>query len=503
MKKSLITVVLTFTGLVLFAQENEVAKSYAALVSPVDLKEYLTIIASDALEGRKTGSRGQKMAAAFIADHFKEIGLTPTGNGSFYQPVELFTNHVSEAWIKTGTTKYDNFGEVFYFGSADSGGEVPLDVVFLGKGTDDDYKQVDIKDKAVVILTDKLGGSRQALRKTAQSARDKGAKIVMVLSESTSDEFHAFEDQMKGFFSGGSLSLKKPDASASDKGTFFLNQPVAAQLFNTTFEKLKTAANDPKHQSLKKIKPGKASYSVVQSSTPLHTENIAGYLEGTDKKDEVVLVTAHYDHIGINPTGDDRINNGADDDGSGTVSVLEIAKSFAKAKEQGHGPRRSMLFMTVVGEEQGLFGSEYYVENPIYPLANTVVDLNIDMIGRTDAEHKGKGDYVYIIGSDKLSTPLHELNERMNKEYTKMTLDYTYNDENHPTNLYKRSDHWNFAKNGIPIIFYFDGIHEDYHKPTDEVSKIEFDLMAKRAQLVFYSAWEIANREDRIVADKK
>jgi Zn-dependent M28 family amino/carboxypeptidase len=254
---------------------------------------------------------------------------------------------------------------------------------------------------------------------------------------------------------------------------------------------------------LKKIKPAKASYSVTQSSTPLHTENIAGYLEGTDKKDEVVLVTAHYDHIGTTTSGEDRINNGADDDGSGTVSVLEIAKTFVKAKKEGHGPRRSMVFMTVVGEEQGLFGSEYYVQHPIYPLANTVVDLNIDMIGRTDPEHKGKGDYVYVIGSDKLSTPLHQLNEQMNKQYTNLALDYTYNDENHPTNLYKRSDHWNFAKNGIPIIFFFDGIHEDYHKPTDEVGKIEFDLMAKRARLVFFDAWEIANRDERIVPDRK
>jgi Zn-dependent M28 family amino/carboxypeptidase len=162
-----------------------------------------------------------------------------------------------------------------------------------------------------------------------------------------------------------------------------------------------------------------------------------------------------------------------------------------------------MLFLTVAAEEQGLLGSQYYAEHPVYPLSSTVVDLNMDMIGRTDPEHKDSTHYVYVIGSDRLSSELHQLSERTNATYTKLKFDYTYNDENHPTNLYKRSDHWNFAKNGIPVIFYFDGIHEDYHRPSDEVARIDFDLLALRARCVFYTAWEIANREGRIVVDRK
>jgi len=308
---------------------------------------------------------------------------------------------------------------------------------------------------------------------------------------------------MGGFVRGGRMSLQKGGAPNADKGSFFINQPVAEKIFSTTYAKLKTAAEDPKHKAVGKVKPGKASYGVTVGTTTIKSENVLGYLEGTDKKDEVIVVTAHYDHIGVGGQGEDKINNGADDDGSGTVSVLEIAKAFAKAKKEGHGPRRSILFMTVVAEEQGLHGSNYYTQNPVYPLANTVVDLNIDMIGRTDPEHKDKPDYVYVIGSDKLSKELHDINELQNKDHTQMALDYTYNDEHHPTNLYQRSDHWNFAKNNIPIIFYFDGIHEDYHKPSDEVSKINFDLLAKRAQLVFYTAWELANRPERIANDKK
>lgn len=181
-----------------------------------------------------------------------------------------------------------------------------------------------------------------------------------------------------------------------------------------------------------------------------------------------------------------------------------MAKAFAQAKKDGKGPRRSMLFMTVTAEEIGLLGSKYYTDmNPIFPLENTVVDLNIDMIGRSDPQHKDSAPYVYVVGADKLSTELHDLNESVNKKYGKLIFDYTYNDEKHPERIYYRSDHWNFAKNGVPIIFYTDGVHEDYHKPSDEVDKIEFDLLTKRAQCVFYTAWEIANREGRIKLDTK
>lgn len=272
---------------------------------------------------------------------------------------------------------------------------------------------------------------------------------------------------------------------------------------NSSLENLKKAADGSAKGGLKKVKPVQMSYQVMSSEKMIMSENVLGFLEGTDKKDEVVVITAHYDHVGIGGSGADKINNGADDDGSGTSAVLQLAKAFAEAKKEGKGPRRSILFMLVTGEEKGLLGSEYYSENPIYPLNKTVVDLNIDMVGRRDPQHKDSAPYVYVIGSDKLSTELHNLNEQMNKTYTKLILDYTYNDEKHPDRLYYRSDHWNFAKKNIPIIFYFDGIHEDYHKPSDEVSKIEFDHLAKRTQLVFYTAWEIANRESRIMPDKK
>lgn len=230
------------------------------------------------------------------------------------------------------------------------------------------------------------------------------------------------------------------------------------------------------------------------------SENVWAFIEGSEKPDEILVISAHYDHVGMK---NGQVYNGADDDGSGTVSLLEIAQAFMEAKKDGYGPKRSILFLHVTGEEHGLHGSRYYSENPLFPLENTIADLNIDMIGRRDTDHSSNGNYVYVIGSDKISTELHNINETANKKYTKLDLDYKYNDENDPNRFYYRSDHYNFAKKGIPIIFYFNGVHADYHKPTDTPDKIEYDLLAKRAQLAFVTAWELANRENRPAVDKK
>ncbi|MCB9194770.1 MAG: M28 family peptidase [Flavobacteriales bacterium] len=232
----------------------------------------------------------------------------------------------------------------------------------------------------------------------------------------------------------------------------------------------------------------------VKTNQVLSSENVLGFIEGSDLKEEIVVITAHYDHIGYD---NGEVCNGADDDGSGTVSLLEIAEAFSIAKREGLGPRRSILFMTVSGEEKGLLGSQYYSENPIFPLENTIVDLNIDMIGRKDSLHDNE-NYVYLIGADRISKDLHYISEKVNNELIHFQLDYTYNDENDPNHFYYRSDHYNFAKHNIPVIFYFSGVHEDYHKPTDDVDKIMFPKLATTAQLIFYTAWEIANRNERL-----
>ncbi len=276
---------------------------------------------------------------------------------------------------------------------------------------------------------------------------------------------------------------------------FTISEKMAEAIMGGDYTQAKTGSVVPK------IYTANILLSFNKQTNPLQSSNVMGRLEGTDLKDEYVFVTAHYDHLGKRDT---VIYYGADDDGSGTVGVLEMAEAFAKAKAAGKGPRRSIVIMTVSGEEKGLLGSEFYVNHPVYSLEKTTVDLNIDMIGRIDATRK-QGDstnYVYVVGDDKLSSDLKTISEAVNKKYTKLELDYKFNDAKDPTRIYFRSDHYNFAQKGIPIIFYFDGmLGADYHKPTDTPDKINYALMAKRAQLVFYTAWDMANRNDMLKRD--
>ncbi len=475
--------------------QDPVAQKYGALITTADLKENLSILASDAMEGRETGKRGQKMAAAFISAHFEELGLIAPVNGGYQQAVELYTTGTPKISVKSQAGELKEFEEYTYYGSGESKGTETLELVFAGKGSEQDLTGLDVKGKAVAILMDANASLRNNTALT--TLREKGALLVVAFTDNQ-EEFTQLTGMMKRF-SSGRLSIS--NKASANLGMFIASPATSEKLFKTSTDKLKKAIADKK---VAKVKATSISFSIAQTFNPLKTSNVLGFLEGSDKKDEIVVITSHYDHIGMLPSGDgDRINNGADDDGSGTVAVMQLAKAFTEAKKDGKGPRRSILFMTVTGEEKGLLGSDYYTKNPIYPLANTVVNLNIDMIGRTDPQHKDSAPYVYMIGSDRLSTELHNLSESTNNTYTKLAFDYTYNAEDHPDRIYYRSDHWNFAKNNIPIIFYFDGIHEDYHKPSDEVDKIEFDLLKQRAELVFYTAWEIANRDNRLTVDKK
>lgn len=245
--------------------------------------------------------------------------------------------------------------------------------------------------------------------------------------------------------------------------------------------------------------PASFMNKLIRSGKLKDSENVLAYIEGSEKSEEIIVISAHLDHVGVEKGA---IYNGADDDGSGTVAILEIAEAFQRAQMEGNGPKRSILFLHVTGEEKGLLGSRYYTENPIFPLANTIANLNIDMIGRIDERHQENPNYIYLIGSDKLSSELHVISEETNKKYIQMDLDYKYNDDNDPNRFYYRSDHYNFAKVNIPIIFYFNGTHEDYHRPTDTPDKINYELLESRTRLIFHTAWELANREDRIIADK-
>lgn len=313
---------------------------YAQSINVEDLKQHILVLASDSLEGRETGKKGQKMAAEYIASHFKDIGIPPYKKDTYFQKFK----------VKSGRH---------------------------------------------------------------------------LCKCSTCDNNDLLKNLLKSNYVKG--------------------------------------------------------------------ENVLGFIEGTDLKDEILIITSHYDHLGMH---DSIVFNGADDDASGTAATLEIAQAFMLAKKEGKGPRRSILIMPVSGEEKGLLGSKYYTDNPIYPLENTIANLNIDMIGRVDEFHSNP-DYVYLIGSDRLSQDLHDISESVNKEHFNLQLDYRFNDKNDPNRYYFRSDHYNFAKNNIPVIFYFNGIHEDYHQPSDTFEKINFEKIEKISRYIFLTAWELANRDEK------
>ncbi|HLT33680.1 MAG TPA: M28 family peptidase, partial [Aquaticitalea sp.] len=284
----------------------------------------------------------------------------------------------------------------------------------------------------------------------------------------------------------GRLSLKTDEETMA---IFMVNEKLGKALFEDilTDDATKTVSTP-------------LTIDIESASEEVISENVVAYIKGTEKPNEILVISAHLDHEGVK---NGEIYNGADDDGSGTVAIVEIAKAFKQALDAGHGPKRSILFLHVTAEEKGLLGSQYYTDmDPIFPLENTVANLNIDMIGRTDPKREGERNYIYLIGSDKLSTELHNLSEEVNIKYANVVLDYKYNDENDPNRFYYRSDHYNFAKNNIPVIFYFNGTHADYHKPTDTPDKIEYDLLENRARLIFYTAWELANRDTKVVVDK-
>ncbi len=499
-------VVLSLLALLFFSRafpQEDLSIKYANTITIDDLKEHLTILASDALEGRETGERGQKMAAAYIEHHFKSNNLeaiVSTSSGkSFLQSFDLIKKQLGNTWIKISENDYSNFEDFMFTGQDSFEKPVKSKLIFVGEGNQKDYDTIPVNDKNVILYCD---GDRIARNKKTSLAMENGAKNVFIIHSGTDDDFKRIARIYKRDISSGKLvSPLQPEEIES--GYFFISKTMGLDILNTSEKSLMNAiekSKDGKYGSLLKLKSEEITFYARQEKLDVSTENVLGFIEGTDRKNECIILSAHYDHIGRDG---EKINNGADDDGSGTVAILEIAQAFALACKEGHRPRRSILFMTVTGEEKGLLGSSYYVAHPVLPLENTITNLNIDMIGRVDSKHKEKPEYIYIIGSDKLSNELHEISEHINMTYSGLELDYTFNSDSDPNRFYYRSDHYNFAKNNIPVIFYFNGTHADYHRPTDTVDKIEFKILEKRARLIFHTAWEIANRDDRIALDAK
>ncbi|MGL5888275.1 MAG: M28 family peptidase [Bacteroidia bacterium] len=506
-----------FSALQSDTQKDPVRMKYAETVTAADLKRHLDILASDDYQGRETGKKGQKMAAEYIRGCFENMGIPKLSTGGYYQDVPLEELIPGNGTVTAGTATF-SFDKDFYYTSGIDDQELNAqELVFAGYGISaknwNDYGKLSLRGKFVMILADEpvdASGKSHITGKTEKSdwtnqrrmkinaARERGAKALLIVvpdfEKRKADMHHAIETT--------TLILKGEKVEARMPVIYISPEMANAMAGNRkkTIQQVQSRIN-AKKKSASFVVKNEFSMTIKRERRQIVTENVLGFIEGSDLKNEFIVVTAHYDHIGMEG---DVVFNGADDDGSGTVAVIELAEAFMKAKKEGNGPRRSILFMTVSGEEKGLLGSQWYSENPVFPMRQTICNLNIDMIGRVDPDHeKDTAAYVYVIGSDKLSSQLRAVSEATNSTYCGINLDYRYDAPDDPNFFYYRSDHYNFARKNVPVIFYFNGTHADYHKETDEVSKINFSLMERRARLVFYTAWEIANRDGRIVVDKK
>ncbi len=482
---------------------------FASSITSDELKTLLYKYASDEFEGRNTGEKGQKMAVEYLKSQYMDMAIaSPLGGDDYFQEVPLEKQKVGEATLSVNGKSFNNFEHHITLAVSENTSISVNDLVYVGYGIDadnySDYKTIDVKGKIVLAKAGepkdadgnyvtsgeaeatKWTNGRQSISSKRDAAKNNGAKGLLFVNNDLFSSYAPYLKSQAESGSAGRLSLKSNEAGMV---MLMINEDLGRAFHASLLE-----------DDMPKIIPAKMELAIENKSEAITSENVVAYIKGSEKPDEIIVISAHLDHEGIK---DGEIYNGADDDGSGTVALLEIAEAFKMAKDAGSGPKRSILFLHVTGEEKGLLGSRHYTDNdPIFPLENTVADLNIDMIGRTDPKRtEGDRNYIYLIGSDKLSTDLHNISEEVNK-YTNVELDYTYNDVNDPNRFYYRSDHYNFAKNNIPVIFYFNGTHADYHKPSDTPDKIEYDLLENRTRLVFYTAWEVANRADRIVVDK-
>jgi hypothetical protein len=482
------------------------------------LRAHLEFIAADELEGRDTPSRGLNTAAKYIAAQLKLWGLKPGGDdGTFFQRIPLqapvFDAAKSVLQIDGRTLKpaEDYTGSRFP-------GEASGELVYMGDGyhipnsADDPYSKIDAKGKILVVISAQPKGlSFQDIRagkaiRPQESAQKFGAAGLITLS-TVDDERWARSGENTGRGRGGGPQPVQAEGDADRVPSLTVRAKALAETLGMSVEQIEKMATDREPGAPKAL--GKqAQMKIAVNLNLVYTQNVIAIFEGSDSKlkNEYVSVGAHYDHVGMREGEGDTIYNGADDDGSGTVGLLEMAHAFATGKKK---PKRSILFIWHAGEEKGMWGSEHFVNNPTVPLESIIANLNMDMIGRSRAvgdERPANArlsgpDAIYLVGTTRMSTELGALAKKVNDRLYKIQYDFTYDDLKHPERIFFRSDHYSYAQKGIPILFWFDGVSEHYHQVSDHVETIDFGKIERVGRTVFAMAWELANAKSRPKVD--
>ncbi|MCH8941630.1 MAG: M28 family peptidase [Bacteroidetes bacterium] len=502
---------LTFFSICIFPQD------VSKIITELNIKINLEVLASDLFEGREATTRGEKLAQLYIISQLKKAGVKPFfENGSYLQKFDV---NVSKTDTNSNFTfKVDDkevkfkFTDEFFFRRGTNVEKLNSShkLIFVGYGITapefnyDNYKDVDVNGKFVLILNGEPESDREDFFNGKQSsnyykilekiknAKKHGAVGALLLADK---QLLSFWPRLIGY-------LKRPNFSLPSKGQVDKQNFISAYLNKDSFKKLLTTQNIDFDKLLEEIKEdnetetvefdGVLKFNYNKSKEVRQSSNIVGIIEGNDPilKNEYVAIGAHYDHLGVI---DDKVYNGADDNGSGTVTVMEVAKTLARTKAN----KRSVLIVFHAGEEKGLLGSRYLTDNlQLIKDKKIVAQINLDMVGRMAT------DSIYSIGSEKLSSELKKIVEDVNSKTVKFHLDYKYDDPNDPNRFYYRSDHYSYAKHGIPIVFFFDDMRKDYHKDTDEVYKINFKKLKKLSWLVYGITLRIANLDHRLIVDK-
>ena len=491
--KFLFTVIFLISTIFSFAQDK-ILMDASNSIKIDELKEKMYAYSSDEFEGRGTPSKGQQLAVEYLVNHYKNLGIPSVKNGSYLQAVPLQLEDKPDISLSISNQKFIYYQDYISYTNGPDKNYESVEIIFAGYGIDNpaysDYLNIDVKNKVVVVIggepldenenyfingnsKSKWSNSREEISLKKSIAKNKGAQALILVDE------YLFRRYKSRFQYSDSGRGEKRMALGNDEENNF-----QVLLFSE------------KHKSFLSTESLSLSMTFSKNIQSFTADNVAAIIKGSEFPNEYIILTAHLDHV-VPKNGE--IYNGADDNGSGTVAMLEIAESFALAKKLGKKPKRSIIFLHVTAEERGLLGSKYYADHePLVPIKQTVANLNMDMMGRADPERGVRNlNYVYIIGSDILSDDLHNINLEANN-YANLELDFRFNDINDPNQFYYRSDHFHFVKNNIPAIFYFSGTHEDYHQPSDTAEKILYEPYKKRVKLIFHTAWGLANREERI-----
>jgi len=505
----------------------------ADTITAAQLKDYLSFIASDEMEGRDTPSRGLDTTAKFLAMNLSRWGFKPAGDeGSYFQKIALSRDLIDKAETRAQLNNQPLVLGDDYIPSVRPADIAAAQMVFAGNGwfvkakNIDAYKGIDAKGKIAVIFgppnglpsgirnSDLAGKRGEDWMNVGEYAQKQGVAGIVIVPD-----FQYLANWDRNRTRMTERGITKVDKFQSPAGTQIPQIVISPRVANVLFqgEKQNAPSIFETVYAGQPLEPfalnpdKKLSLAVKVKSDPATTQNVVAVFEGSDPllKNEYVALGAHYDHVGIGiPVNGDAIYNGADDDGSGTTALLAIAEALVKASTR---PKRSVLFVWHAGEEKGLWGSRYFTDYPTIPLDKIVTQINIDMIGRSkkegdtnprNRELSGPNE-IYVIGSKMMSTELGELTESVNKQYLNVTYDYRYDDPGDPNRFFFRSDHFNYARKGIPIVFFFDGEHEDYHRPGDSVDKIDFQKMEKVARTIYMTLWEVASRPTRPKVDKQ